>query len=179
MNDDDPERRIRELEPPQPDATVADEPPRTGLRAGWILLGLMIVALVVAGGAMLIDQAHRTVAGRASAPEFAGGGGSFTQSPPSPVAPPAPQAGRSISVAGVGKQERYNCADSVVSVSGVDNKVLLTGHCGRVDVSGVGNTVIVESSDAIVVSGMNNAVTYRDGNPELSKSGMNNTLQRG
>ncbi len=182
-DNDDPEQRIRELEPAQPGSATSDEPPRTGLRAGWILLSLMILALVVSGGAMLINQSRHTVGGRATSPEFDGGGGSFTANPPSPparttVAPSAP-AGQSISVAGVGKQERYNCAASVVSISGVDNTVLLTGHCARVDVSGVGNTVTVDESDAIEVSGMNNAVTYRSGNPELSNSGMNNTLEQG
>lgn len=178
-DNDDPEQRIRDLEAAQPAAAISDEPTRTGLRAGWIALSLMILALVIGGGAMLVNHSHRTVPGRATSPEFDGGGGSFTASPPSPpAAPPAPPAGTSISVAGVGKQERYNCADSIVSISGVDNKVLLNGHCDRVDVSGVGNTVTIEESDAIVVSGMNNSVTYRDGNPELNKSGMNNTLDR-
>ena len=44
--------------------------------------------------------------------------------------------------------------------------------------SGVRNTVTVEESDAIVVSGMDNNVTYRSGNPELEESGLRNTLQR-
>jgi hypothetical protein len=61
----------------------------------------------------------------------------------------------------------------------VDNKVVLTGHCSRVDVSGLKNVVTIDSADAIVVSGMNNAVVFHSGTPELDNSGLDNTLGRG
>ena len=218
MSDDDPEQRIRNLERPLADSAAATEtasgadsgadsgapylPDRqsTGMRLGWIVLGLLIIGLVIGGGSMIAERvsAHsKPVAGRPTAAEIAGGGGSFTAAPsPSaglPAPPPAPPADpgqrtypasppdtdAEITVAGVGKNERYSCESRIVSISGVDNTVMLTGHCTLVVVSGVGNGVTIEESEAIVVSGMNNVVTFRNGSPELTKSGMNNTLERG
>ena len=210
MTDGDPEQRVRDLERGLANAAAATEyGPGTepalqrrsaGMRLGWILLGLLVLGLLIGGGAMLVERVAsdgKPVAGRATTAEVAGGGGSFTAAPPPSALPPSvtlpsatqtqvprtyvpPQdTGGDISVAGVGKAERYDCRSRGVSVSGVDNKVILTGHCARVDVSGVGNTVTIEESDAIVVSGFNNVVTFRSGDPDLTKSGMNNTLERG
>ncbi|MGV1088029.1 MAG: DUF3060 domain-containing protein [Mycobacterium sp.] len=206
MSDDDPEQRIRNLERPLADSAAATEstsgaaylPDRqgAGMRLGWIVLGLLILALVIGGGSMIAERVSaqgKPVTGRPTAAELAGGGGSFTVAPPPSAVPPTqpgqptlptfapspPDTNAEISVAGVGKSERYGCESRIVTVSGVDNKVLLTGHCTLVVVSGVGNAVTIEESEAIVVSGMNNVVTFRNGSPELTKSGMNNTLERG
>jgi hypothetical protein len=191
----DPESRIGDLERQLSDATAGEAPPtgsegpRPGLRLGWLVLAVMIAALVVSG-VMLAGRitGSRPVTGRPTAAE-ATGGGTFSRPTPqrsSPERPPAPPTGTfspppgdSVSVAGVGKSETIACKDRAASISGVDNEVVLTGHCVRVDVSGVRNTVTVEEADAIVVSGMDNNVTYRSGNPELDQSGLRNTLQRG
>lgn len=217
--DDDPERRIQDLErslaqsthegPRSPSALAAETPTlaqgsRTGLKIGWVVLGLMVAALVVSGGVMLSRPS--TTAGRPvaemSPSDVAGGGGRFgtttreapsapTPSEPTPAIPevpplvplepptPPPSYDTSISVAGVGRSETIDCTDRPASISGVDNEVVLTGHCGRVDVSGVNNSVIIDSADAIDVSGMANHVTFHSGNPELSKSGLDNTVERG
>jgi len=194
----DPEGRIQDLERQLSDASAGEAPPtgsagpRGGLRLGWLVLAVMIVALTVSG-VMLAGRItwSRPVAGRPTAAEAAeatGGGGTFDRptpqrSPPErSTAPPTgivtPPSGDSISVAGVGKNETIACNERAANISGVDNEVVLTGHCVRVDVSGVRNTVAVEESDAIVVSGMDNNVTYRSGDPELEESGLRNTLQR-
>lgn len=180
---DDPERRIRELEPPP--AWVDVEPTRPGMRLGWIVLGVLVLGLVVGGGAMIAERVgaqNKPVAGRPTAPPVVGGGGSFAPRPPTPSplipVPPPPPTGAQISVAGIDKDETYACNASSVSVSGVRNRVLLTGHCARVDVSGVGNTVLIEESDAIVVSGLDNTVTFRFGSPEVDQSGFDNKVAR-
>ena len=182
--EDDPERRIRDLEPAatQPSTDAALQ--RPGLRAGWIVLVLLVLGLVIGGGVMIAEKvaAHsKPVAGR---PTVAGGGGSFTPSPPASgsrppytLPPPATRNGE-ISVAGIDKDETHACSDSVVSISGVQNRVVLTGHCTRVDVSGVRNTVVIEESDAIVVSGMNNDVTFQSGSPQVDQSGIDNKVAR-
>lgn len=206
MNPDDPEARIRDLEQQVSKTAAASEAPhlaegaRTGLRLGWLVLGVMILAVVVSGGILAgrLTGGSRPVTGTPRT--VADGGGTFTQPtlekptlekpfPGAPsVVPPekstapvtiTPPSGDSISVAGVGKTETIDCADRVASVSGVDNQVVLTGHCSRVDVSGVRNTVRIEESDAIVVSGMDNEVTFRSGDPELSRSGLGNSLEMG
>lgn len=190
------------------EAPPIGEAPRTGLRLGWLVLALMVAALVVSGIMLAgrLTGGGRPVAGTPTTPGFSGGGGTFTTPTPStarpsttrpssqsPSAPDNPTfgtptsetptfrtpGGDTISVSGVGRNESIDCDGRVATVSGVDNQVVLTGHCARVDVSGVRNTVTVDESDAIVVSGMDNTVTYHSGNPELSKSGLDNTLDRG
>ena len=82
-------------------------------------------------------------------------------------------------MAGLDTRKTIACADNIVTISGVSNTVVLTGRCDRVDVSGIDNVVTLEEAGAIVVSGLNNKVTFHSGTPELSKSGIGNTLERG
>jgi hypothetical protein len=56
---------------------------------------------------------------------------------------------------------------------------VLTGRCSRVDVSGIENVVTIDEAGVIEVSGLNNKVTFRSGTPELRKSGIGNSLERG
>ncbi|GAY13654.1 DUF3060 domain-containing protein [Mycobacterium sp. shizuoka-1] len=220
--DDDPEKRIQELERPLTDQAQTSElgtagppggwppppppgyygppmpplsvpPPSSGLRIGWIVLALMVVGLIIGGGAILATSLFAV--NRPGTPTISGGGGTFTTitSRPSrgtPVAPvPAPSTsaatvatpppGGNLSVAGVDQNRRIACNDGVVTVSGVENTVVITGHCTRVTVSGMNNLVTVDAADAIDVSGIENKVTYRDGAPEISKSGFDNTVEQG
>lgn len=190
---DDPEERIAELEQPLIRSAAESEfpaatAPRVGLRLGWALLGLMIIGLIVAGAAIFSGRVSGPVPGRPTTPAVADGRdpvaetSSATRLPiPSSstqAAPSGPQAGTAVSVAGVGGKRTLECTNNQVSVSGVNNEVVLTGHCSRVDVSGVENTVTINTADAIVVSGLNNRVTFRSGTPELTNSGIGNTLAR-
>ena len=190
----DPEQRIADLErslaAPEAGTDSAPEASRPGMRLGWIVLGLLIVGLVVSGGVLMAERLNRPVAGRPTS--AAAGGGSTsglpaappaaTTTPTRPVDAPtasSPATGGPISVAGLDTRKTVACSDNVVSISGVNNTVVLTGRCGRVDVSGIENVVTVEAAGAIAVSGLNNKVTYRSGTPELSNSGIGNTLERG
>lgn len=183
----DPEQRIRDLEPPTTQPWVDPGLQQPGMRAGWIVLGVLVLGLVAGGGVLIAEQMaakSKPVAGRPTTQPVVGGGGSFVPSPPtsgavtSTLLPPAPT-GAQISVTGIDKDETHACDASVVSISGVHNRVVLTGHCARVDVSGVRNTVIVEETDAIVVSGLDNSVTFRIGSPDVNDSGFDNTVARG
>jgi hypothetical protein len=200
MNDDDPERRIADLEPPPLDSAVATEPvpdgTGVGLRLGWIVLGLLIAGLLVGGGAILTQRVSHPVAGHPTMTPLIGGGGALAESPsttasatrpPTPPTTPGnnpptestPLPGEAVSVAGVGQARTIVCADNAVSVSGVNNTVVVSGHCSRVDVSGVENRVTVEAADGIVVSGLNNKVTFLSGDPGLINSGLGNTVEAG
>ena len=60
-SDGDPEQRIAELERPLSagtpiEAPPADEPRRTVLRVGWIVLGLLFLGLIVGGIAIVSDR---------------------------------------------------------------------------------------------------------------------------
>lgn len=196
----DPEQRIADLERALSDSAaqseVASEGPRVGLRLGWIAFALMVIGLIVGAGAILASRGDTPVAGR---PTMIGGGGTVAETPsattipsrtpaPQPVPPVAPPGvlppartpGGAVAVAGVGNERTIACTDNeAIDISGVNNTVTLTGHCSRVDVSGLENVVTVDSADEIVVSGLNNAVTFHSGTPELSNSGLGNTVGQG
>lgn len=175
--------------------TAEDEgPPRTGLRIGWLVFVLLVCALLVSGWFIVADRMNAPVAGRPTVPPMLGGSGTITKSPPgsppksppgqypsaeAPIDPSAEPPVRGDSVAGVDTVRTIACDDNAVSISGVRNTVTVTGYCTRVDVSGVNNVVTIENAGAIDVSGIRNRVQFRSGSPELSKSGIDNTLERG
>lgn len=204
-SDEDPEQKIAELERSLSEAVATSEVaavaerPRTSMRIGWIVLGLMVLGLIIGGGAIVSSRlaaGHRPVAGNPTAPAVVGGGGSVpgnSAAPssrpsltPIPTTPPttavtvsnAPPGG-AFSVAGVGNNRTFVCNDSIASISGVGNTVILTGYCARVDISGVNNVVTIDETGAIDVSGMNNKVVFHSGTPELNQSGFDNTVQQG
>ncbi len=80
---------------------------------------------------------------------------------------------------GVGQDKTIACNDSVVNVSGVDDRIVITGTCADVTVSGMGNVVTVEASVRISASGMNDRVTYLSGAPEIENSGSANVVEHG
>ena len=153
-------------------------PPRTGLRIGWLVFALLALALLVSGWFIAADRMNRPVAGQPTVPPMLGGSGSVGPSRGPSPAPTVEPPDRGGSVSGVGNVRTIVCDDNTASVSGVHNTVTITGNCTRVDVSGVENTVTIETAGAIVVSGIRNQVEFLSGSPELSKSGIDNTLER-
>lgn len=167
---------------------------------GWVVLGLLAAGLAVGGGLILAGHSQQTVPGgpvtaappphtnlptalptEPSVPTPA------TVLPPpkgSPTAPTLPTArppGKSgaLSVAGIERSENFECAGRNVDISGVDNTVVLTGRCSRVEVSGVGNSVRVDAAAEIIVSGLENDVVFLAGDPQVEKSGLRNEVNRG
>ena len=61
----------------------------------------------------------------------------------------------------------------------MDNTVVITGHCSRLEVSGMDNTVTVDAADAINASGMDNKITYHSGSPRVDTSGFSNSVEQG
>jgi hypothetical protein len=230
--EDDPEKRIRELERPLTDVARSAElgtaplPPPTagwtppppppgyygppmpppvtsqssssGMRVGWVLLGLLVLGLVVGGGAIVagnvISSSTRSALNTPTTPGIPGGGGPFT--PPTrasaptftaaPAEPPTsattveqPAPGERLSVSGISENKTLACNGNVVSISGVDNTVVISGRCSRVEVSGMDNSVTVDAADAIEASGMNNKITFHSGSPRIDKSGFSNTVEQG
>ena len=93
---------------------------------------------------------------------------------------PTPATPTPISVSGIGQDRTLACvAGSTIEVSGIENKVTITGHCAKVTISGQQNNVIIDSTDAIDASGINNVVTYHTGNPTIDHSGIDVTVQQG
>ena len=155
--------------------------PSVGMRVGWVVLGFLVVSLTIGGGLIAHDRMNTPVAGRATTPLTSQpSSGPFTAPalPPglNQSAEPTPGPDGAISLTGVGSSRTVRCEDNAVSVSGVQNTVMLSGRCSRVDVSGLENTVVIEAADAIIVSGLNNKVTFLSGTPELSNTGIGNTV---
>ncbi|RYZ42054.1 MAG: DUF3060 domain-containing protein [Myxococcaceae bacterium] len=84
-------------------------------------------------------------------------------------------------VTGSNETATHECKPgSTVEITGESNKVTLTGECKSVNVNGSNNTVTVEATSAIDVTGMSNSVTWKRGHgkskPKISRTGMNNKV---
>ncbi|MDQ2625822.1 MAG: DUF3060 domain-containing protein [Actinomycetota bacterium] len=194
MNADDPEARIRELERPLSDFAKAAEltvssaerpmSPPSGNRAvavramaAVVVTGVAVAVFVISRGPTSTTPGFPTLPGTAAP----------TPSRSVPVAPapsalpadPTPGRTETLTVSGAGADKTLACAGNRVSVSGVRNTVTLTGRCAGLTVSGIGNVVTVDFTPAITTSGVENRVTYRFGDPEVSTSGFDNVVERG
>ncbi|MGA5542560.1 DUF3060 domain-containing protein [Mycobacterium sp. NPDC051198] len=98
---------------------------------------------------------------------------------PGSVAPTEVPAGETVIVSGIKEHRTVECRENTVIVSGIENEIEILGHCIAVTVSGVENVITVESVETIGVSGFDNRVTYRSGEPEVSKSGQSNVVEAG
>jgi hypothetical protein len=182
-------RATRRADETAPTTLQDDRPPRTGLRIGWLVFALLVIALLISGGFIAADRLDRPLAGRPTVPPMLGGSGSVGPSAPVPTSrttpmpvTPMPTAEPPVggaSVSGVEVERTIVCDGDAVSISGVHNSVTVNGYCSRVDVSGVENTVTIEAAGVIEVSGIRNQVEFLSGAPELSTSGIENTVERG
>jgi hypothetical protein len=164
---------------------LSGPPPRSssGNRAWWVLGTFIVIALLALAGGIAAVAAHQLSGVRSiisSAPSISGTFGP----PPSartttPSTSPAPPPGARLSVAGINENRRIACNDNIVSVSGVSNTVVITGHCASLTVSGVRNAITVDAVDSIDASGFDNKITYHSGNPKVSNSGGSNVVQQG
>ncbi|MBL8953522.1 MAG: DUF3060 domain-containing protein [Myxococcaceae bacterium] len=76
---------------------------------------------------------------------------------------------------GIAQTEEHECGPAEdIDVGGANNHVTLTGACGEVTVSGLGQVVTLDRATAITLSGKNNTVTWKRGDPKLTKSGSGN-----
>ena len=98
---------------------------------------------------------------------------------PGPVVPTQIPAGQTVIVSGIGENRALECQDNTVTVSGMQNKLEITGHCDAVIVSGIENIIVVDSAATIGVSGFDNRVTFHTGQPEVSNSGQSNVVEQG
>ncbi|WP_409437090.1 DUF3060 domain-containing protein [Mycobacterium sp. SMC-14] len=206
--DDDPEARIRELERPlsgfarpveltAPTGAVDGRAPsRSGNGRGLAIVVSVMAAVVVTAGAFAVflfaQDSTSSEPGRPTTPS------GFTPIPlPSKAAPapeppivlappvaaspavPAPDSSVTLIIAGAGENKTLACDGRYVSVSGVSNTVELTGQCAGLTVSGIGNVITIDSTPKVTASGLNNRITYRSGNPEVSTSGFDNVVERG
>lgn len=165
-----------------------------GLTTFLVIAGVIVVVITAAVGVYLMSTggSSNTVSGE---PTFSGGGGGFPSTardatPPTgtieapsfeiPAPDPGyPQPSGTLSVSGVGLHRNLQCTNNYVTISGIDNTVEITGHCSAVTVSGAKNTITVDSTAKILVSGIDNHITYRTGTPQVNNAGFDNTVEPG
>ncbi|MFO0723827.1 MAG: DUF3060 domain-containing protein [Myxococcota bacterium] len=87
--------------------------------------------------------------------------------------------GNKIQISGTEKVIAQKCTAGVeVYVSGNHNLVTISGECKLVNVSGLENNVRLEAAQQIVLSGKDNAVSYKRGiktaDPEIITAGIGN-----
>jgi hypothetical protein len=178
-----------------PYANPYPTPPRSsgGFSWWWLVVATFVVGGVAVGAGVAVFGTHLFSSGTSitssprDRPAISGGGGILTNMPtppnvavpqvPSAEAPVAP--GDPITVAGMGQNKTIACNEGSVSISGMENTIVLTGHCLSVNVSGIENIVTVDSAEAIVASGFDNRVTFKTGAPQISNSGGDNVVEQG
>lgn len=174
-------------------------PQRSGFRPWMVIVPLVIVFLLITGGA--VAMVLSTLSSQTS-PVISENDGDLIEVPTVPDLPQIPElpdlppivvdpgapnappdavveAGGTITVTGIGSDRTVLCNDNILIISGANNTVAVTGHCTAVTVSGFENVVTAESTGEITVSGFENRVTYRTGSPVISQSGSGNTIEQG
>jgi hypothetical protein len=84
-----------------------------------------------------------------------------------------------MTISGIKENRTIACNGNAVNVSGISNKVVITGHCASLTVSGVQNSITVDAVDTIDASGFNNQITYHTGSPTIQNSGAQNDVHQG
>ena len=170
-------------------------PSSSGFRPWMAIVPIVLVLFLLAGGAAAYFLYANTSA--PETPGIAGGGDVLTDGPEEPVLPSLPtiitiptdiaeppsdspaEPGTTLTISGIGTNKSVTCNDNIVIISGANNTVDITGHCTAVTVSGFENIVTAESTREIAVSGFDNKITYRTGEPQVSESGSGNSITRG
>ncbi|MGB3481685.1 MAG: DUF3060 domain-containing protein [Mycobacterium sp.] len=184
---DDPEDHTRPVEHSLPDPAPAPMPWGRRLLRWWRVFTVVATAAIglyvyfgVSDGLKILPS------------EESGSGGILAplRTPSLPAPPPAASvvpvladqpstvnADESLHVTGNAVARTVICAGGSVTVSGLDNTVLVTGDCLRVGVAGSGNIVRVTSAAMLEVSGTDNHVTYYSGDPHITNPGFTNIVE--
>lgn len=94
--------------------------------------------------------------------------------------PPAAGGGALITVEQPNVSETLPCTGgNTVYIQGPSDNITLTGNCGVVNVTGAQDTVVADSATAFNLTGVGDTVTVHTGNPQVSKTGVNDTYHLG
>ncbi|HEV7422740.1 MAG TPA: DUF3060 domain-containing protein [Mycobacterium sp.] len=162
----------------------------------WLIIATFVIGGLAVGAGVAVFGSNMfsgtsPFSSSPGRPNVSGGGGTLTNVPTSrpdipggntqvPTGEPSVSApGAVVSVIGIGDNKTIACNDNILNIAGSNNTVVITGNCVSVNVSGVNNIVTVDSADTIVVSGVDNRLTFRSGSPQISKSGFGNVVEQG
>ncbi len=200
MKDDDPEKRIRELEQELADVTRTPQstPPYTGgepYTGGATYTGgptytdgapygfgappprrrrpyPLFLVLLLLGIALptIISLVMHLARSSTSGSLSRGSGAGTTSNGPTAV----PQGGE-LRLSGNGETRQVACNDGKLILAGYNSKYVVTGHCAAVTAGGYYNNVTVDSADTIESTGYSNTVidhACNNGNLKLSSYGI-------
>ncbi len=169
--DDDPEKRIRELErgfaDPAPvartwgyDPGFAASTQKPSLRRPiFIVVALAVVAPLAVAVVVVVNQSNWT--GGTSGPITVARGGT-------------------LGVGGNNENETVVCNEGSLTLSANNSTINVVGHCASVKMSGFDSHLNIEDADVFEVSGFDNAVAETScGDGKLTVPGYNNRLTLG
>jgi hypothetical protein len=87
--------------------------------------------------------------------------------------------GGSVSVGGNNETKTIECDAGSATLSGNNGNFTVTGHCATVNVSGNNTHATIEWADVIIASGINTVTIYHKGEPKVTKSGINVSVSQG
>ncbi|KZS49974.1 hypothetical protein A4G26_04085 [Mycobacterium kansasii] len=98
-----------------------------------------------------------------------------------PSRPPIAEINNTINDGTFGATDKLDCADGKsLNIAGSNNTLIVTGRCNSVIIGGDANKVSFQKVDTeIVVAGLNNTVTYHEGNPQIQDLGSGNSISKG
>jgi hypothetical protein len=200
MKDDDPEKRIRELEQELADVTrtpqstppytggatyTENPPPSTGgaTYAGGSPYGFgppprrnkpypwFLVLILLAVVVPAVISLVFVFARSSTSSSLSRGSGARTTS----AGPTAVPQGGELRLSGTGETRQVACNDGKLILAGYNSKYVVTGHCASVTAGGYYNNVTVDSADTLESTGYSNTVidhACNNGNLKLSSYGI-------
>jgi hypothetical protein len=86
-----------------------------------------------------------------------------------------------INYGSVGTTAELDCADGKsLTVGGSNNSLTVKGTCANVNVGGADNRLAFDKIiDGLSVVGLNNTVSYKDGDPKVDDTGSGNSIRKG
>jgi Protein of unknown function (DUF3060) len=178
MKDDDPEKRIRDLERelgdlraggPAPAYDAGFASPARRNRPRWPFLVVVALAVLVP---LLVIIAWAVNDTRGTPATLNSGATS--------AAPITLERGATFSLGGSGSNDTIACNDSYLTLNGNNSTIKVTGHCASLKVGGFNDHVSVDSADVVEVSGYGNTITESDcGKGKLTFQSYGNVLTAG
>ena len=95
--------------------------------------------------------------------------------------PPVAEINNTINDGTFEKTDTLDCADGKsLNIGGSKNTLTVKGRCASVIIGGDDNKIIFDKVDTeLIVAGLNNTVTYRNGAPQVQDLGTGNSITKG
>jgi Protein of unknown function (DUF3060) len=89
--------------------------------------------------------------------------------------------GNSVEYGSFNTTATVDCANGKsLNVAGSNNTLTVTGTCETVSIGGTGNKITIDKINTrITVLGVENTITYKDGDPKVDNIGTNNSIKKG